>query len=129
MMHKLEVDLVIAIDGGSVEHSWPKLIVEYRYIGAYSGWVNGEPINPPEPEHCELGNTYVVVGEMKRGRFATNVQNPVPQWQIEPMSEALEALCLQDYLGRRDDALERQAEARREDDMLDRIERRPQAAE
>ena len=48
-------------------------------------------------------------------------RHPLPEWMVEPITDQLEAMALDIYRGERDDALERRAEARRDDAMLDRV--------
>lgn len=104
MAHRLTTDLLLSF--GGYETSFPKLVVEYTHHRAYSGFVRGEPINPPEPEHVEIGCVYIDRGDGAR--------DPLPEWMIEGMTESLEAACLEDW--RQADAYAREdaAEAWRE---------------
>ena len=52
-MNRLTTDLTVTI--GGYEKTFPKLVVEYTHHRAYSGFVRGEPINPPEPEPDPFG--------------------------------------------------------------------------
>lgn len=117
-MNKLETHLLLSIGSGDAEHEFPRLVVEYRHVDAYSGRNrHGEAIEPPEPEHCTLGNVYAVID---------GARHPLPEWMVEPITEQLERLCLADWHGANDYAREQAAEMRREDLML---ERRPLVAE
>ena len=119
-MHTLETTLLLSVGGGDAEKEWPRLAVEYRHVGAYSGWVRGEPINPPEPEHCEIGNVYAVID---------GTRHPLPEWMVEPITEQLEALALDHWRGERDEAMERRAEERRDDGLAARAWSNTRAAE
>lgn len=117
-MHKLETHLLLSIGSGDAEHEFARLVVEYRHVDAYSGRNrHGEAIEPPEPEHCTLGNVYALID---------GARHPLPEWMVEPITEQLERLCLADWHGANDYAREQAAEMRREDLML---ERRPLVAE
>ena len=112
-MMKFETALLLSIGSGDAEHEFKRLVVEYRHVGAYSGRNrHGEAIDPPEPEHCTLGNVYALID---------GARHPLPEWMVEPLTDQLEAMALDIYRGERDDALERRAEARRDDAMLDRV--------
>lgn len=131
-MLKFETALLLSIGSGDAEHEFQRLVVEYRYVkGSPAYTPRGEyaPIDPPEPEHAEIGNVYVVTEEVVRGVKTLDARHPLPEWMVEPITEQLERLCLDHYHGERDAALERRAEERRDDDMIDRIERPNVAAE
>jgi len=132
MMHKYECALLLSIGPGDAEHEWKRLVVEYAYhkgSPAYTPRGEYAPIDPPEPEHVEIGSVYILAESIVRGVKTLDARHPLPEWMVEPLTEQLEALALDHWRGERDDAMERRAEARRDDDMLDRIERRPQAGE
>lgn len=115
-MHKLETHLLLSIGSGDAEHEFARLVVEYRYVKGYRQTMT----DPGEPEHVEIGRVYVKAGD---------AINPLPEWMVEPLTEQLERLCLDHWRGLNEAALERRADERRDDDMLDRIKRRSQAAE
>lgn len=106
-MMKFETALLLSIGSGDAEHEFKRLVVEYRYIPAYSGRNrHGEAISPPEYEGVEVGQVYALIDGAKQ---------PLPEWMLEPLDEQLERLCLDHYHGERDAALERRAEERRDD--------------
>lgn len=128
-MMKFKTALLLSIGSGDAEHEFKRLVVEYRHVDAVPMRRDGYLAGPAEPEHVEIGNVYVVQESVVRGVKTLDARHPLPEWMVEPITEQLEALCLDHWRGERDDALERRAEERRDDAMLDRIERRPQAAE
>jgi len=106
MAYKLKTDLLLTF--GGYETSLSPLVVEYTHHRARPGYTpRGEyaPIDPPEPEHVEIGLVYVE----KDG-----ARNPLPEWMIEGMTEDLEALCLEDWRAEDSRAREYAAEGRRE---------------
>ncbi len=117
MAHRLTTDLLLSF--GGYETSFPRMVVEYTHHRAYSGFVRGEPINPPEPEHVEIGLVYVEKDGAK---------NPLPEWMIEGMQADLEAMCLEDWRDSNDYAREQAAEARHEETRMERAWQ-PRAAE
>lgn len=129
-MMKFETALLLSIGSGDAEHEFKRLVVEYRHVDAYSGRNrHGEAISPPEPEHVEIGNVYILQESIVRGVKTLDARHPLPEWMVEPITEQLERLCLDHYHGERDAALERRAESRRDDDMLDRVPAHVRAAE
>ena len=104
-MNRLTTDLTVPI--GGYEKTFPKLVVEYTHHRAYSGFVRGEPINPPEPEHVEIGCVYIDRGDGAR--------DPLPEWMIEILTPDLEAMCLEDWREADGYARESAAEMRRLD--------------
>ena len=105
---KFETALLLSIGSGDAEHEFKRLVVEYRYVKGYPQ----RQTEPGEPEHCVLGNVYALID---------GARHPLPEWMVEPLTDQLEAMALDIYRGERDDALERRAEARRDDAMLDRV--------
>lgn len=116
-MRKFETALLLSIGGGDAEHEFKRLVVEYRYVkGSPAYTPRGEyaPIDPPEPEHAEIGNVYVVTEEIVRGVKTLAARNPLPEWMVEPITEQLEALCLADWREADEYAREQAAELRRD---------------
>lgn len=118
---KFETALLLSIGSGDAEHEFTRLVVEYRHVDAVPMRRDGYLAGPAEPEHVEIGQVYVVTEEVVRGVKTLDARHPLPEWMVEPLTEQLEAMALDIYRGERDDALERRAEARRDDDMLDRV--------
>jgi hypothetical protein len=119
-MNKLRTDLLLSF--GGYETSFPGMVVEYthhRGSPAYTPRGEYAPIDPPEPEHVEIGLVYVE----KDG-----ARNPLPEWMIEGMTPDLEAMCLEDWRDRDSYAREQAAEGRHEEDRAARTWQ-PRAAE
>lgn len=112
-MNKLETHLLLSVGGGDAEHEFPVLVVEYRHVEAVPMRRDGYLAGPAEPEHVELGNIYAVID---------GARHSLPEWMVEPLTEQLEALCLDHWQGERDYALERRAEERREDERLETMD-------
>lgn len=119
-MIRLETSLLLSIGSGDAEHEFTRLVVEYRHIDAVPMRREGPLAGPAEYEHVEIGNVYALIDKAR---------HPLPEWMVEPLTEQLERLCLDHWRGERDDALEFQAEARRDYAMIDRVPAHVRAAE
>lgn len=88
----MEGPLILTLFDGAIEQVFPTMVVEYEFIKGYRASYS----EPGVPDHVEIGRVYV---------RADGAINPLPEWQVEPLTEQLEDMCLKDWQSRHEGAL------------------------